>query len=66
MKDFVNRPKVELEDWEADVIENAINLFEEIANESCSYGPAFQTLGLAADKMVEYLSDFYEKFTENS
>lgn len=65
MKDFVNRPKVQLEDWEADIIENAINLFEEIANESCSYGPAFQTLGLAADKVTEILTDFAEKFIEN-
>ena len=55
---FVNRPQVELEEKELNLIEDVMELFGNIANEANEEGHSFATIEHEADNMVEYISDF--------
>ena len=61
---FVNRPQVELEEKDLNLIDDVMELFGNIATGANEEGHSFKTIEYESDKMVEYISDFVSLYVK--
>ena len=63
---FISHPTIELNKTEQDIIEKAILLFDDIANQALYAGNAFYELADNAANISGYLTDFYDRCVEEN